>query len=143
MLIRVRKAVAYLLVVALMATSMSRVVVAAELAQNTVFEAHSDAEDHDHTHHNHTLHSDDIGTWACLKHCVERAPDAGMLAKAHLSNLVISDQFGPLHGPTLANGLAVIDLGHRILPRGPPYLGHLLAPQKRHDILLRTARFRI
>ncbi len=143
MLIYVRKTVAYLLVIALMATSISRVLVAAELAQDMVFEEASDVVGHDHTHHHHALDSEDVGTWACLKYCVERAPDAGMIAKAYLSNLVPSEQFGLLHGPTLANSLSVIDAGHRTWPRGPPFLSHLLAPQKRHDILLRTARFRI
>lgn len=143
MLIRVRKAVVYLLVTALMATGMSRVVVAAELGENTVFEAHSDAKDHNHAHHNHDLQSDDIGTWACLKYCVERAPDAGMIAKASLSGFVSSDEFGLLFGPASANSSVFIDTSHIVLPRGPPRVNYLRAPQKQHDILLRTARFRI
>lgn len=143
MLISGRKALAYLLVTALMATSISRIAVSAELAQSTVYEEMGDVVGHEHTQHYHDFHSDDIGTWACLKYCVEHAPDAGMIAKANLSGFVSSDKFGLLHESVSAIGSVFIETSHMILPRGPPYLNHLLAPQTRHDILLQTARFRI
>lgn len=143
MRIRVRKAMAYLLVGVLMATGISRAAVSAEQVQSQAVETSRDVGGHHHGHHRHTRDSDEVGTWQCLKYCVERAPDAGMIMIAGVSELGVLEHFGLAPGSAFQSSPAVIETAHRIWPRGPPHGARHFVLRKRHDILLRTARLRI
>lgn len=143
MRISVRQTVTYLLVAALMATGFSRVAVSAERTHAPTFETNQMAGGHHHGHHSHAMDSSDVGTWQCLKYCVEHAPDTGFIMIASALAIGPLEQFGLIHGSDFKINIANLESSHRIWPRGPPQRAHQFVPRKRHDILLQTARFRI
>lgn len=139
----VRQAIAYLLVSAFVATGVSRAAVSAVLTHNPIAQSNHDVDGGGHGHHRHAMDSEDVGSWGCLKYCVEHAPDTGMITVASALDAAPSEQFVQVHGSKFQNNLTNLESATTVWPRGPPQSAHGFVPRKRHDILLQTARLRI
>lgn len=143
MLPRVFRFICLVLAVAIVAAGVSRAVVAAELADQDRFgidvvEASLMHGDHEHVHS-----GDDIGTWDCLKYCVDGAPDAGLILTSASPDAGSSALANSLHAPAFSGGPPLGIATQSLWPRGPPKPAAVQAPLKRQHIFLQTARLRI
>lgn len=139
----------FALVVALPAMGVSRAMVAATPAGGAVHGVGDGLAaglhvNHSHTHHSHDRGAPDLGTWQCLKHCVEGASDETTITSAVTTLAPPShDGGGLVKSFAFQEAPTTISASLAMLARGPPPLGHVGAPARPQSVLVRNARLRI
>jgi uncharacterized membrane protein len=143
MLKTLRSAVIHALVVTLVAMGMSRAVVSADVGPIRVHHLGTPSNSTSHAHHEHAHDKTDLGTWECLKHCVDGAADGTVVMSTILSKTPQSaDYLIDAVKKSISEPVINTVLGASS-PRGPPFLAMSLARISGQDIIFRTGRIRI
>jgi len=143
MLQTLRSAVIYALIVTLVAMGMSRAVVSADVGPIRVHHLGTPSSSTSHAHHAHAHDKTDLGTWECLKYCVDGAADGTVVMSTILSQTLQSTDSlinavkKSVSEPVINNVLGASS------PRGPPFFAQSRTHISGQDIIFRTGRLRI
>lgn len=143
MLQTLRRAAIYALIVTLVAMGMSRVVVLADVGPIHVHHLGTPSSSTSHAHHEHAHDKTDLGTWECLKYCVDGAADGTVVMSTILSQTPQSaDSLIDAMKKSVSDPLINTFLGASS-PRGPPFFAQSCTHISGQDIIFRTGRLRI
>jgi hypothetical protein len=143
MLQLLRSTIVYALIVTLITMGMSRVVVGAGTGSIPIHHIEAMSNVGPHAQHNHTHDDADLGTWECLKYCVDGAADDTAVTPTILSHaLKLSDSLVDMVKQSASEAVNTTVLGTP-LPRGPPFLAQPRTHSFGQDIIFRTGRLRI
>ena len=143
MLQLLRSTVVYALIVTLVAMGMSRVVVGAGTGSMHFNHTEATSKAGPHAHHTHAHDETDLGTWECLKYCVDGAADDTAVMPTLLSQASqLSDNLVDTVKTSASEPVNMTVLGASS-PRGPPFIAQSSTHISGQDIIFRTGRLRI